>query len=61
MLTRITLIDERCVNMTAKKQHCRISAVKREGPSAKDLRITAMVVDAKYFFFFKTSPEDRST
>ena len=48
MLTRITLISKRCVDMTAKKQHCRVSAVKREGPSAKDLRVTAMVVDGKW-------------
>ena len=48
MLTRITLIGKRCVDMTAKKQRCRVSAVKREGPSAKDLRVTAMVVDGKW-------------
>ena len=48
MLTRITLISKGTVDMTAKKQCCRVSAVKREGPSAKDLRVTAMVVDGKW-------------
>ena len=48
MLTRITLIGKRCVDMTAKKQHCRVSAIKREGPSSKNLRVTALVVDGKW-------------
>ena len=48
MLTRITLIGKRYVDMTAKKQHCRISAIKREGVSAKELRATAMVVNGKW-------------
>ncbi len=48
MLTRITLISKGTVDMTAKKQRCRISAIKREGPSPKSLCVTAMVVDGKW-------------
>ena len=48
MLTRITIYDKRYVDMTAKKQHCRVSAVKREGTDPKNLHVTAMVVDGKW-------------